>query len=73
MKTEKSHHPLKNLGFLNSFFIPLHYFLKNTWILNISTAQGIDFLFFDLRLRVYPLKIATTVTGVLRYKIWKLE
>lgn len=40
VKTENSHHTLKNLGFLNSFFIPLHHFLKNMWILNISTAQG---------------------------------
>ena len=72
VKTENSHHTLKNLGFLNSFLIPLHHFLNNMWILNISTAQGHRFSLFWSKTEGLPFK-GSHNTGVLRYKIWKLE
>lgn len=72
VKTENSHHTLKNLGFLNSFFILLHHFLKNMWILNISTAQGHRFSLFWSKTEGLPFK-GSRNTGVLQYKIWKLE
>ena len=72
VKTENGHHTPKNLGFLNSFFIPLHHFLKNMWILNISTAQGHRFSLFWSKTEGLPFK-GSFNSGILRYKIWKLE